>query len=141
MAQEPTQVSPSWGESPSGGGTHLGLPLRVRQANLAPQLRKQNTAEASVPPPADDPSTRTPEETLSMMSAFQDGWQRGRSDVIDDHGQAAGDEAAGQPEVEPANPEAYSPVGYSPDAYSQDAYSQDAYSQEAQHAHDGEAAQ
>ena len=50
VAQEPTQVSPSWGESPSGGGTHLGLPLRVRQANLAPQLRKQNTAEASVPP-------------------------------------------------------------------------------------------
>jgi signal transduction histidine kinase len=142
LAQEPTRVSPSsWGESPSGGGTHLGLPLRVRQANLAPQLRKQNPAEASVPPPADDPSTRTPEETLSMMSAFQDGWQRGRADSLGDQDEAPGDEPAGQPDAEPASPEAYSPVGYSPDAYSPDAYDPDGYSQEAQHAHDGEASQ
>jgi len=131
VAQEPVRVSPSWDQPSPSGGTHLGLPLRVRQANLAPQLRKPATAEASVPPPADEPMTRSPEETLSMMSAFQDGWQRGRADALDDHTETPEAGPAGQPEVEPAIPETYSP----------DAYSPDAYSPETQHAHDGEATQ
>lgn len=73
------------------------LPRRVRQASLAPQLRRD---EASVPdaappgsatgalpvaggspllpPPMGEPTTRPPEETRSLMAALQRGWQRGR---------------------------------------------------------------
>jgi hypothetical protein len=118
------------------------LPLRVRQANLAPQLRRQTATEASVPQTVEEPATRTPEETLSMMSAFQDGWQRGRADALDDHDEAPEAGAADPPEIEPAIPEAYSPDGYSPEAYSPDgSYDPDGYSPEAQHSHDGEASQ
>jgi signal transduction histidine kinase len=94
----PAGVHPSWGE-PTPSGTHLGLPLRVRQANLAPQLRRQNTEEAAVPPPPDDPVTRSPEETLSMMSAFQDGWRRGRSDALDELDEGPSDEPGDLPEA------------------------------------------
>ncbi|MFL6051544.1 MAG: nitrate- and nitrite sensing domain-containing protein [Actinoallomurus sp.] len=50
------------------------LPRRVRQANLAPQLRK----ESPRPESAGDPTTRPPEETRSLMASLQRGWQRGR---------------------------------------------------------------
>src|SRR5262249_50985366 len=63
-----------------------GLPRRVRQRSLAPQLRDA--------PPADDaavagPSTtRSPEELRAMMSSFQAGMNRGRRDA-DDAAEAA----------------------------------------------------
>jgi hypothetical protein len=113
VGQESARLSPSWDE-PLPSGTHLGLPLRVRQANLAPQLRKQAGAEEAVTQPADESAARSPEETLSMMSAFQDGWQRGRSDALDESGEGPGDWLAAQPDTELADPAA-------------------------QHAHDGEA--
>jgi hypothetical protein len=47
-----------------------GLPVRVRQANLAPQLRQQ---------PAVPPAGPSPEAARSTMAALQLGWQRGRS--------------------------------------------------------------
>src|SRR5262249_39773299 len=56
-----------------------GLPMRVPQANLAPELRKEPvvvTAEQSFPapePPAD------PDEARNLMSALQRGWERGRT--------------------------------------------------------------
>ncbi len=89
VGQEP--VSAPW-EPPSPGGTHLGLPLRVRQANLAPQLRRQAAEEPAEPTPPDEPAKRSPEETLSMMSAFQDGWLRGRTDAIDELADEPADE-------------------------------------------------
>ncbi len=109
--QESARLAPPLeGSAPvpaASNGTHLGLPLRVRQANLAPQLRKQEPdtadptlAPAPAPAAADEPTGRSPEETLSMMSAFQDGWQRGRAedldelDAIPDTEQAHEDEAA-----------------------------------------------
>jgi nitrate/nitrite sensing protein/histidine kinase/DNA gyrase B/HSP90-like ATPase len=58
-----------------------GLPVRVRQANLAPQLRQQaippprETGE----PPAYPPAGPSPEAARSTMAALQLGWQRGRS--------------------------------------------------------------
>jgi len=55
----------------------IGLPRRVRQASLAPQLR-ESTAEPTLPP-ADDFWARPPEETRSTMAAIQQGWERGRS--------------------------------------------------------------
>jgi anti-sigma regulatory factor (Ser/Thr protein kinase) len=117
IGQETARLNPSW-DGPASGGTHLGLPLRVRQANLAPQLRRQTTEEVSVAPPADEPAARSPEETLTMMSAFQDGWLRGRSDALDELDEGPtdepGDEPGDEPDAELANPDA-------------------------QHAHDGEA--
>ncbi|MGN6790986.1 MAG: sensor histidine kinase [Streptosporangiaceae bacterium] len=53
-----------------------GLPVRVRQANLAPQLRKPTPPMQSG---ADEPAAPSPEAARSTMAAIQLGWQRGRS--------------------------------------------------------------
>jgi hypothetical protein len=82
-------------------GTSLdasGLPRRVRQASLAPQLRQTPPRPApaadlgvlSDPSPSEwaqsEPSAdRSPEETRVTMSAIQRGWERGRS-VFDPSG-------------------------------------------------------
>ncbi|GAA3410096.1 sensor histidine kinase [Streptosporangium vulgare] len=50
-----------------------GLPMRVRQANLAPQLRQTRSPEKR------DITARTPEELSNLMSSMQRGWQQGRS--------------------------------------------------------------
>jgi hypothetical protein len=67
-----------------------GLPRRVRQTNIAPQLRDE-------PPPASDSgpadsAARSPDELRAMMSSFQAGMIRGRRDA------AEIDEASGTPE-------------------------------------------
>ncbi|MCX5555838.1 sensor histidine kinase [Streptomyces sp. NBC_00038] len=53
------------------------LPRRVRQANLAPQLREQRSEEPvqAADDQADD--KRTPEVVRDRMSAYRDGWARG----------------------------------------------------------------
>jgi signal transduction histidine kinase len=64
-----------------------GLPMRVRQASIAPELRDDAAAPASEPfaaVPAPDP-VPSPEAARSLMSALQRGWERGRSDSEDDH--------------------------------------------------------
>ncbi|MER5935272.1 nitrate- and nitrite sensing domain-containing protein [Streptomyces sp. NPDC002054] len=64
---EPTPVQ--------GSGTGSGgLPRRVRQASLAPQLKQGPAAEAPAPAPAD----RDAEEVRSRMSSLQRGWTAGR---------------------------------------------------------------
>ena len=55
-----------------------GLPRRVRQANLAPQLR-DTTAKPAPGSGGDDVWTRSPEATRSTSTAIQQGWDRGRS--------------------------------------------------------------
>ncbi|MGW1271110.1 hypothetical protein, partial [Streptomyces sp. NPDC002491] len=65
---------------PSAGA----LPRRVRQANLAPQLRQSQAPQA--PKPA-DPADRDADEVRSRMASLQRGWQRGRVE------NAAGDDA------------------------------------------------
>jgi signal transduction histidine kinase len=55
-----------------------GLPRRVRQASLAPQLR-DTSAEQAPTQAADDFWTRSPEDTRSTVTAIQQGWERGRS--------------------------------------------------------------
>ncbi|HWG98357.1 MAG TPA: nitrate- and nitrite sensing domain-containing protein [Pilimelia sp.] len=61
---------------PVGELSRDGLPRRVRQASLAPQLRGA-LAPAT---PADDqgPGSRSPEEIRAMMNSFQAGTRRGR---------------------------------------------------------------
>jgi signal transduction histidine kinase len=56
-----------------------GLPRRVRQTSLAPQLRSRAAEQA--PAPGGDFWARSPEDTRSTMSAIQQGWERGRSAV------------------------------------------------------------
>ncbi|MEV6327554.1 nitrate- and nitrite sensing domain-containing protein [Streptomyces sp. NPDC051909] len=70
-----------------GPAPFAGLPRRVRQASLAPQLRDTGTARAddrpagrTGPAPADrtDSFERDAEEVRSRMASMQRGWQRGR---------------------------------------------------------------
>jgi len=68
--------------------TPKGLPRRVRQASLAPQLRTDPAGQAETPqpdaPPADD---RDAEAVRARMASLQRGWQRGRRDNGEDpHG-------------------------------------------------------
>jgi signal transduction histidine kinase len=69
-------------------GSHLGMPIRVPQANMAPQLRGQRDAEPQElqDPPEDEPwfGARSPEATRSMLTMMQQGWRRGRMDDLDD---------------------------------------------------------
>ncbi|WP_405020137.1 nitrate- and nitrite sensing domain-containing protein [Kitasatospora sp. NBC_00070] len=58
-----------------GGGL---LPRRVRQANLAPQLRSAEPADTG----SEGSRDRSPEEARSAFSSFQRGFQRGRGDRI-----------------------------------------------------------
>jgi signal transduction histidine kinase len=55
----------------------MGLPVRVRQASLAPQLRDAGPLAADA---ADEvPSAPSPEAARKTMTALQRGWERGRS--------------------------------------------------------------
>ncbi|MGC5017924.1 nitrate- and nitrite sensing domain-containing protein [Micromonospora sp. DT47] len=58
--------------------TDAGLPVRVRQASIAPQLRDE---PATPDADADEPVRRAPEEVRRMMSAYQSGTRRGRTDA------------------------------------------------------------
>ncbi len=90
------------GESPSGpdpaaadtDGDIKGLPRRVKQASLAPQLRAspppRRTTVASVGP-SGGPAGPTPAEIRQTMSALQRGWQEGRAQrMTNPDGSAAG---------------------------------------------------
>ena len=68
-------------------GSHLGMPIRVPQASLAPQLRAGG-GDPQVPQAAADddaPGTglRSPEATRTMLTSMQQGWRRGRVDDLD----------------------------------------------------------
>jgi signal transduction histidine kinase len=69
----------------ASSGSHLGMPIRVPQASLAPQLRASRESvrqtAGSAAPEADE---RSPEATRNMMIMMQQGWERGRADELDD---------------------------------------------------------
>jgi len=58
-----------------------GLPKRVRQSNLAPQLLDPDPAVENA---TQGPGARSPEELRAMMTSFQEGMTRGRRDADDD---------------------------------------------------------
>jgi hypothetical protein len=84
-------------EGPGAGspGSHLGMPIRVPRANLAPQLRGQRDAARDARPQAPpwaplgaadeapEVTPRSPEATRNMLSLMQQGWRRGRVDDLD----------------------------------------------------------
>ncbi len=55
-----------------------GLPVRVRQANIAPQLSNTRLKQDS------DTSTRSPRELLDLMTSMQEGWRQGRREADGD---------------------------------------------------------
>jgi anti-sigma regulatory factor (Ser/Thr protein kinase) len=60
--------------------TGMGLPKRVRQANLVPQLREDAVHESAADtPPTGADRERSPDEARSTMAAFARGLARGRS--------------------------------------------------------------
>jgi signal transduction histidine kinase len=71
---------------PGRGGTeqgtasedYKGLPRRVRQANLAPQLRPQSAAGTDEPTGVPPAATPSPSDLRNTLSAMQRGWQQGR---------------------------------------------------------------
>ncbi|MFD9906003.1 nitrate- and nitrite sensing domain-containing protein [Streptomyces sp. NPDC059063] len=67
-----------------------GLPRRVRQASLAPQLKEgpdSRTERGATPAGTSGPEERDADEVRSRMASLQRGWQRGREE------NAAGDSA------------------------------------------------
>ncbi|MEU8775625.1 nitrate- and nitrite sensing domain-containing protein [Streptomyces sp. NPDC048606] len=77
-AKVPTRSqAPSSGEAPAAPAPG-GLPRRVRQANLAPQL-KNGPAAAAAEAPAESVADRDAEDVRTRMSALQRGWTAGRN--------------------------------------------------------------
>ncbi|MFI0827696.1 nitrate- and nitrite sensing domain-containing protein [Streptomyces roseolus] len=64
---------------PGSGGTDGdgGLPRRIRQTSLVPQLREAPAPEPLPAPAASGAPERTPERVRDRMAAYRDGWQRG----------------------------------------------------------------
>ncbi|WP_420032388.1 nitrate- and nitrite sensing domain-containing protein [Streptomyces sp. cg28] len=54
-----------------------GLPRRVRQASLAPQLRTRPEERPPSVRGVPEPGERTPEQVRARMASFRDGWLRG----------------------------------------------------------------
>jgi signal transduction histidine kinase len=61
--------------------SHLGMPIRVPQSNLAPQLRP---AQVAAPTPTREVTPRSPQANRDLMTLMQEGWQRGRTDDLED---------------------------------------------------------
>ncbi|WP_130440196.1 sensor histidine kinase [Streptomyces sp. BK239] len=71
---EPPAAGPSRGQTAGSDD----LPRRVRQASLAPQLRRSPTEDpAGAAPGRHSGERRTPELVRDRMAAYQDGWARG----------------------------------------------------------------
>ncbi|RSN69987.1 nitrate- and nitrite sensing domain-containing protein [Actinomadura sp. WAC 06369] len=65
------------------GAERPALPKRVRQQNMAAQLRDAEPAAADGGAEEPAPARRTPEEARAMMSSIQRGTRRGRAQVED----------------------------------------------------------
>jgi hypothetical protein len=81
----PLLAAPEAEAPDTAGGTHLGMPIRVPQTSLAPQLRPgSDSGPQSSVREAPEVEQRAPEATRDMLMTMQQGWQRGRLDHLDD---------------------------------------------------------
>ncbi|MGW7073166.1 nitrate- and nitrite sensing domain-containing protein [Streptomyces sp. NPDC054855] len=85
-----TEVESRVGQAPAPTTAPGGLPRRVRQANLAPQLKDgpDHRTERDPAPATTRPEERDADEVRSRMASLQRGWQRGREE------NAAGEDAS-----------------------------------------------
>ncbi|MFF9473755.1 nitrate- and nitrite sensing domain-containing protein [Streptomyces roseolus] len=70
-----TDPNPPAGPGASDGDD--GLPRRIRQASLVPQLRQTPAPDPLPAPAVAGAPERTPERVRDRMAAYRDGWQRG----------------------------------------------------------------
>ncbi|MEO3774900.1 nitrate- and nitrite sensing domain-containing protein [Micromonospora sp. B9E7] len=82
--------------------TDSGLPVRVRQANIVPELRDDPAESES----DDEDVVRPPEQVRRMMSSYQTGTRRGRTDAARLLGGASGASPAATPESSDEDPQA-----------------------------------
>ena len=103
-----TAAGPPWelpgqaGPQPPAAGADdeaNGLPRRVKQASLAPQLRDNPPGRTSAGGDGLEASGPTPEELRKTMAALQRGWQEGRSQPMSTP--APGDPLAGPGDQRP----------------------------------------
>ncbi|MFG2957232.1 nitrate- and nitrite sensing domain-containing protein [Streptomyces sp. NPDC048291] len=76
-------VPPPGSTPPEAASGTRPLPRRVRQANLAPQLRQEPAPSTAREP---EPVERDADEVRSRMGALQRGWQRGRAENAEGDG-------------------------------------------------------
>jgi len=92
---------------PGGNEDIKGLPRRVKQASLAPQLRAspppRRTTVASAAPSSGSAGP-SPAEIRQTMSALQRGWQQGRSQRMGDLASGSG-QPPGAPAADGAGPD------------------------------------
>ncbi|MGC4892017.1 nitrate- and nitrite sensing domain-containing protein [Micromonospora sp. DT227] len=78
LAVVDNRPAPPAAEAAAPPQTDAGLPVRVRQANLVPELRHERSEADD--DGADD-TARAPEQVRRMMSSYQSGTRRGRTDA------------------------------------------------------------
>ncbi|MGC4880465.1 nitrate- and nitrite sensing domain-containing protein [Micromonospora sp. DT43] len=106
------RTAPSGGGSEPGAGpvparaetdlTDSGLPVRVRQANIVPELRDDPAATES----DEEDVVRPPEQVRRMMSSYQTGTRRGRTDAARLLGGASDASPSATPEPTGEEPQA-----------------------------------
>ncbi|GIJ35198.1 sensor histidine kinase [Micromonospora sediminimaris] len=84
VTEGPVKSAPSVRQRPEPAAEHTehtehGLPMRVRQANIARQLRDSSPGQPQ--PPEDDEAGRSPDDIRRMMASYQSGTRRGRDDA------------------------------------------------------------
>ncbi|MFD9011207.1 histidine kinase, partial [Streptomyces sp. NPDC059552] len=96
-ARRPPPPAPAHPGPPPPAPALAGLPRRVRQASLAPQLKK-STSAASAEAAPDQVADRDAEDVRTRMSALQRGWTAGRNQHAQQKSETeAGTSAAGGP--------------------------------------------
>ncbi|MGR6320932.1 nitrate- and nitrite sensing domain-containing protein [Micromonospora soli] len=74
----PPAVAPAEADGGAAAKTESGLPVRVRQASLVPELHSDPSI---MDDDQDDDAVRQPEQVRRMMSSYQSGTRRGRTDA------------------------------------------------------------
>jgi hypothetical protein len=69
-------AEPSW-PGQAAAGAHHGLPRRLRQASLAPQLRDNPPADAASSRGTHD--ARSADQARALIASIQQGWRNGRA--------------------------------------------------------------
>jgi hypothetical protein len=77
--RSPRHARPEVVEARETGGD--GLPRRIRQNNLAPQLKETPPDAVTVEDATPAAPARSPEQLRAMMTSFQRGMNKGRRDA------------------------------------------------------------
>lgn len=95
---KPTSGPVPGGDQESADDDAEGLPRRVRQASLAPQLREPTEPAIESQQDGDSKQARSPDQARATMAAMRSGWLRGQTDLSDDDASAEPDEPRGERE-------------------------------------------